>query len=60
MDKFKVAPLQGGGPNSPNRFATFKSTYTVVFHRTCWIYNLCGSIRIYKNQINIIDPYADL
>ncbi len=28
--------------------------------RTCWIYNLCGSIRIYKDQINIIDPYADL
>ena len=28
--------------------------------RTCWIYNLCGSIRIYKDKINIIDPYADL
>ena len=28
--------------------------------RTCWIYNLCGSKWIYKNQINIIDPYADL
>ncbi len=28
--------------------------------RTCWIYNLCGSIRIYKNQIHGIDPYADL
>ena len=24
--------------------------------RTCWIYNLCGSIRIYKNQISGIDP----
>ncbi len=24
--------------------------------RTCWIYNLCGSIRIYKNQIHGIDP----
>ncbi len=35
--------------------------------RTCWIYNLCGSIRIYKDQISGIDPrygstkiYADL
>ncbi len=27
--------------------------------RTCWIYNLCGSIRIYKNKISGIDPYAD-
>ncbi len=30
MDKFKEAPHQEG-PNSPNRFASFKSTYTVVF-----------------------------
>ncbi len=28
--------------------------------RTCWIYNLCRSIRIYKNQIHGIDPYVDL
>ncbi len=32
--------------------------FTPVY-RTCWIYNLCGSIRIYKNQISGIDPYAD-
>ena len=24
--------------------------------RTCWIYNVCRSIRIHKNPINIIDP----
>ncbi len=24
--------------------------------RTCWIYNLCGFIWIYKNQISAIDP----
>ncbi len=24
--------------------------------RTCWIYNLCGSIPIYKNRITDIDP----
>ncbi len=31
-----------------------------LYNRTCWIYNLFGFIRIYKDQINIIDPYADL
>ncbi len=31
-----------------------------LFIRICWIYNLCGSIRIYKNPIKVIDPYADV
>ncbi len=25
--------------------------FSIVYIRTCWIYNLCGFIRIYKNQI---------
>ncbi len=24
--------------------------------RTCWIYNLCGTMQIYKNQITDIGP----
>ncbi len=27
--------------------------------RARWIYNLCKSIRIYKNQNTGIDPYAN-
>ena len=30
-----------------------------VEYRTCCTFNLCVSIQIYKNQISIIDPYAD-
>ncbi len=42
-----------------NMIIQFRCT-AVLYIRTCWIYNLCGSIRIYKNQIHGIDPYADL
>ncbi len=43
------------------------NSWNIKISRTCWIYNLCGSIWIYKNQISGIDPrygsikiYADL
>ncbi len=35
------------------------TVHVVCFEiRTCLIYNLCGSIQIYKNQITSIDPVA--
>ena len=30
-----------------------------LIYRTCWNYNLCGYVRIYKDQIFVIDPYED-
>ncbi len=34
-----------------------KEDTCINLYRTCWIYNLCGSKRIYKNQITDSDPH---
>ncbi len=39
------------------QFAVLHHVYPASpYFRTCWVYNLCRSMRIYKNQITDIDP----